>query len=160
MWRKCSSHFLTLGLSIDYVVCKKNWISKSKIFTFQFDSVRFESDFSYLYVIEVSSVEESDHTSTLEIFHLFYRLRLGDSWAMILDPESEKNNSPLKLFVFTAICKKCFIACQTTNTNILPLSNLELVYFLIWKESAIWKSCCLLWGSDCVLAACSWLSFS
>lgn len=64
MWRKCSSRFLTLGLSIDYAVCKKNWISKSKVFRFQFDSVRFESNFSYLYVTEVSSVEESEHTST------------------------------------------------------------------------------------------------
>lgn len=79
MWRKCSSRFLTLGLSIDYVVCKKNWISKSKIFTFQFDSVRFASNVSYLYVTEIGSVEESDPTSTLQIFHLFNGPTVGDS---------------------------------------------------------------------------------
>lgn len=113
---------------------------------------------SLTFIIEVSSVEESDHTSTLQIFHLFYRLTLGDSWALTLDPQSKQNYSPLKLFVFTAICKKCFIAGQTTNTNMLPLSTLKLVYSMNWKESALWKSCYLLWGSDCVPAACSWLS--
>lgn len=65
MWRKCSSRFLTLGLSIDYAVRKKNWISKNKMSTFQFDSVRYKSNFSYLHVTEVRSVEDTDHTNTL-----------------------------------------------------------------------------------------------
>lgn len=49
--KMCSSRFLTLGLAIDYAVRKMNWISKSKIFTFQFDSVRFLNPISLTFML-------------------------------------------------------------------------------------------------------------
>lgn len=115
---KCSSCFLALGLSIDHAVCKKNYVSKSKSSSFQFDSVRCESHFFYLDVTEAGCVEESEEFVSYETR---YQSKTIPQWSF----------SCLLQYV-----KKCFIAGQTANTNMLPLSNLELVYFNNYKESS------------------------
>lgn len=69
-----------------------------------------------------------------------------------LHPQSEQNHYPMKLLVFTAICKEMFYWLPNPYINVLLLSNLGLVYSMFWKESALWKSCCLPWGNDCVAA--------
>lgn len=59
---------------------------------------------------------------------------------MTLDPQSEQNHYPMRLLVFTAICKEMFYWLPNPSINVLLLSNLLLVYSMYWKESAIWKA--------------------
>lgn len=93
-----------------------------------------------------------DNLTTQAHIHLFYRPTLRDSWAMTLDPQSDQNHYPMKLLVLTAICKELFYWLPNPNINVLLLSNLGWVYSMNWKESALWKSCCLPWGNECVAA--------
>lgn len=93
-----------------------------------------------------------ENLTTQAHLQLFYRLPSRDSWAMTLGPQLEQNHYPMKLLVFTAICKEMFYWLPNPNINVRLLSNLGSVYSMNWKESALWKSCCLPWGNDCVAA--------
>lgn len=68
------------------------------MFTFRFHLVRFESHFFYLDVTEVGSVEDSDHSSPLQIFHLFYRLTLGGFLSYDFGPTISAKQFPNEAF--------------------------------------------------------------